>query len=163
MTGAALLSLALGLLLRPLALRRWPPVPLCCPWVPLALVGVEVLGVLAGLPLQGAVYLGVFLWVGLNRHPVLLPLLLGAGFNGLVILVHGGMPVDPRALERAGLGSTASFLEAKGDGLHFLGPAFPLGDWIALPGRVLSPGDLLICLSLFLVAMRGVRYDKEGS
>lgn len=161
MTLAALFSLSLGTLLRHLGVRWGPPLVLRYFWLPLTALALEVLGVLMALPLQGLVYLGVFLWVFLNWHPVFLPLLLGAGLNGLALLLYGGMPVDPVALERAGLGHTASYLAARGDGLHHLGPAFPLGDWIALPGRVLSPGDLLICFSLFLVGLKGIRVVKE--
>lgn len=161
MTGAALFSLGLGALLRYLGVRWGTPLTLRHFWLPLSVLAVEVLGVLMGFPLQGLVYLGVFLWLALNWHPIFLPSLLGAGLNALAILLYGGMPMDPVALERAGLAHTVSHLASRGDGLHHLGPAFPLGDWIALPGRVLSPGDLLICLSLFLVALRGVKVVRE--
>ncbi|WP_337844804.1 DUF5317 family protein [Thermus sp.] len=161
MTGAALFSLGLGALLRYLGVRWGTPLTLRHFWLPLSVLAVEVLGVLMGFPLQGLVYLGVFLWLALNWHPIFLPSLLGAGLNALAILLYGGMPVDPVALERAGLAHTVSHLASRGDGLHYLGLAFPLGDWIALPGRVLSPGDLLICLSLFLVALRGVKVVRE--
>ncbi|WP_051906183.1 DUF5317 family protein [Thermus tengchongensis] len=161
MTGAALFSLGLGALLRYLGVRWGTPLTLRHFWLPLSVLAVEVLGVLMGFPLQGLVYPGVFLWLALNWHPIFLPSLLGAGLNALAILLYGGMPVDPVALERAGLAHTVPHLASREDGLHYLRLAFPLGDWIALPGRVLSPGDLLICLSLFLVALRGAKVVKE--
>lgn len=114
MTGAALFSLGLGALLRYLGVRWGTPLTLRHFWLPLSVLAVEVLGVLMGFPLQGLVYLGVFLWLALNWHPIFLPSLLGAGLNALAILLYGGMPVDPVALERAGLAHTVSHLASRG-------------------------------------------------
>jgi len=84
------------------------------------------------------------------------PALLGAAMNGLVIFANGGhMPVDLSALERAGLGHYRPFIEGARDSLHIpMGPDTALrflGDWIAIPGRVISPGDILLALSMFLL------------
>lgn len=83
---------------------------------------------------------------------------LGGVLNGLVILVNGGhMPVDPGALEVAGLGHYRDFLARAGDGLHILASPSTrlllLGDWIPLPGRVVSPGDLLLAVAVFLLPL----------
>jgi hypothetical protein len=86
------------------------------------------------------------------------PLLLGAFLNAAAILLHGGMPVDPVALDKAGLSAYRDFLLDRKDGLHYLGPAFPLGDRIPLPGRTVSPGDLAITLGLF----RSLSHSRLG-
>ncbi len=154
MSLLAPLALLLGLLMRVLLPRRG--VVLKGLYLPLLALGAELLGVRTGLVLfQGVNYALLFLFFLVNRHPLLLPLALGAGLNGLAVLLHGGMPVDPVALERAGLGAYRPFLEGQGDGLHFLAPAFPLGDWIVLPGRVVSPGDLFLLLGLLLLGWWG--------
>uniref|UniRef100_A0A7C5VIW9 DUF5317 domain-containing protein n=1 Tax=Thermus caliditerrae TaxID=1330700 RepID=A0A7C5VIW9_9DEIN len=97
------------------------------------------------------------LW--LNRSLPGIPLaLLGGAMNALVIFANGGhMPVDPAVLERAGLGHLREALARAEDGLHVLAGEGTrllfLGDWIPLPGRVVSPGDLLLVLGIFLWAM----------
>ncbi|WP_373277641.1 DUF5317 family protein [Thermus caldilimi] len=158
MTLAAMVALGMGVALRyvgHLLGFRFHPVALKGFLLGFLALAVEIGGVLLRVPVQGAVYALVALWGVLNRKEgAVYPLTLGATLNAVAIFLHGGMPVDPIALEKAGLAHTAERLN---DGLHYLGEAFPLGDWIALPGRVLSPGDLLILLSLFLIGMKGVR------
>jgi len=155
MSLLALGALAFGLALA--ALLRKPLPSLRRPWAFLLAPVPEVVAVFLPVPTflaQGTTYTLVGLAVLMNREirPLYL-VLLGALMNLTTILIHGGMPVDPGALERAGLGEFRGYLEGKGDGLHYLGPAFPLGDWIAVPGRVLSPGDTLILLGLFLTPL----------
>jgi len=155
MTLLALTALGLGILLAKLLGKRLPS--LKHPWLLLLTPLPEVLAVFLPIPVvfsQGATYLLVSVAAWTNRHlPALYLVFLGAGVNALAIFLHGGMPVDPVALERAGLGHYRDYLAQKGDGLHYLGDAFPLGDWIPLPGRVVSPGDLLIALGLLLVPL----------
>jgi len=89
-------------------------------------------------------------------------LVLGALLNATAILLYGGMPVDPVALDKAGLSAYRDFLLHRKDGLHYLGPAFPLGDWIPLPGRTVSPGGLAIALGLFLIPVLGERRSNHA-
>ncbi|ADW22200.1 conserved hypothetical protein [Thermus scotoductus SA-01] len=127
------------------------------PWLLLLTPTPEILGAFLNLPTaltQSLTYLlvGVAAWA--NRHlPGIYLVLTGALLNALAVFLHGGMPVDPDALNRAGLERYRDYLAQKGDGFHYLAPAFPLGDWIPLPGRVLSPGDLAIALGLLLTPL----------
>ena len=70
--------------------------------------------------------------------------------------------MDPVALDKAGLSAYRDFLLHRKDGLHYLGPAFPLGDWIPLPGRTVSPGGLAIALGLFLIPVLGERRSNHA-
>lgn len=158
-------ALLLGLSLRFL-LRRPTLFSVRRPWLFLLALGVEaslallaawgvVPGRVAGPLGQVLVYTLLFVAFLQNLHLVGMRFAaLGALFNALVIAANGGhMPVFPEALERAGLGGYASFLARAGDGLHVLAGEGTrlgfLGDWIVLPGRVVSPGDLLLVLGLF--------------
>jgi hypothetical protein len=159
MTLLALLALILGMSLAKLLRRPIPP--LRHPWVLLLSPFPEVLAAFTPLPTllaQGLTYILVALGAALNLHLWgMYPLLLGALLNATAILLYGGMPVDPVALDKAGLSAYRDFLLHRKDGLHYLGPAFPLGDWIPLPGRTISPGDLTIALGLFLIPVLGER------
>jgi hypothetical protein len=159
MTLLALLALILGMSLAKLLRRPIPP--LRHPWVLLFSPLPEVLAAFTPLPTllaQGLTYTLVALGAALNLHLWgMYFLLLGALLNATAILLCGGMSVDPVALDKAGLSAYRDFLLHQKDGLHYLGPAFPLGDWIPLPGRTVSPGDLVIALGLFLIPVLGKR------
>lgn len=126
----------------------------------------EALSLLALLPPRVAGPVGqlgtyLILALALSRQlhlPAFWPATLGTLLNALVILANGGqMPVDPLALEKAGLGYLFPFLEEARDGVHTLAGSHTrllfLGDWIAIPplGKVVSPGDLFLALSLLLI------------
>lgn len=155
MTLLALIALSIGMLLARLLKRELPRLE--HPWLLLLAPTPEVLGALLHLPTvftQGATYGLVAVAAWANRHlPGISFVFTGALLNALAVLLHGGMPVDPNALTRAGLERYHDYLAQRGDGFHYLAPAFPLGDWIPLPGRVLSPGDLAIALGLLLTPL----------
>jgi hypothetical protein len=159
MTLLALLALVLGMSLAKLLRRPIPP--LRHPWVLLFSPLPEVLAAFTPLPTllaQGLTYTLVALGAVLNLYLWgMYFLVLGALLNATAILLYGGMPVDPVALDKAGLSAYRDFLLHRKDGLHYLGPAFPLGDWIPLPGRTVSPGDLAVVLGLFLIPVLGER------
>lgn len=155
MTLLALIALSIGASLARLLKKKLPRLER--PWLLLLAPAPEVLGALLHLPTaftQGLAYLLVGIAAWANRHlPGISFVLTGALLNALAVLLHGGMPVDPDALTRAGLAHYHDYLAQRGDGFHYLAPAFPLGDWIPLPGRVLSPGDLAIALGLLLTPL----------
>lgn len=160
MSLAILTVLLLGFGLGAFSRKKTPS--LHHPWLPFLALGVEIVLLLLRVSpvlVQTLVVFLVGLWAWINRR-VLGSVLVafGAFVNYLAVLLHGGMPVDPVALARAGLPSEI------GDGFHYVGQAFPLGDWIPLPGRVLSPGDLLILvgvghLAATVIQRVGAQYD----
>jgi uncharacterized protein DUF5317 len=81
---------------------------------------------------------------------------LGALLNSVVILVNGGMPVDPGALNLSGKAPPA-------DGLHvILGPdsRLPfLGDVLLIPviNNIYSVGDVVLAIGGFWMVFRLVR------
>jgi len=168
-----LLALLLGLVLRRLLFPKAPLpnlAPLKAPWLFIAAALVEVGAALAVLrdllpgeaagPLAQAVAYALLL-VGfvLNlRRPGMALAALGGVLNALVVFANGGhMPVFPEALARAGLEEHQELLRHAGDATHLLVEGRArlgfLGDWIALPGVVLSPGDLLIVAGVFLLVL----------
>lgn len=155
MTLLALIALSIGVSLARLLKKKLPRLE--HPWLLLLTPTPEILGAFLNLPTaltQSLTYLlvGVAAWA--NRHlPGIYLVLTGALLNALAVFLHGGMPVDPDALNRAGLERYRDYLAQKGDSFHYLAPAFPLSDWIPLPGRVLSPGDLAIALGLLLTPL----------
>lgn len=155
MTLLAVLALSFGLALAKLLKRPLPRLE--HPWLLLLAPVPEILGIFLHLPTaltQGITYGLVAVAAWANRHlPGILLVFTGASLNALAVFLHGGMPVDPDALARARLDHYRDYLAQRGDGLHYLAPAFPLGDWIPLPGRVLSPGDLAIALGLLLTPL----------
>lgn len=115
-----------------------------------------------GLALLGLSYLLLVVFVVLNRR---LPgaILIGAGLalNLLVIVGNGGMPVSPGAARAAGIDPT-DYLE-RAVKHRPLGPGTVfgfLGDVIPLPviGKVVSIGDVLLGIGLFVLVERVVRY-----
>jgi len=141
---ALLLGLVLRLLVRP---KPSPHTALKAPWLLILGAALEVGLVKAGFPLAGevAVYALVVVWLYLHKgSPWYSIALLGVAMNLGVILAHGGMPVDPDLVKRLNLPTPAR--------AHKLGEAFPLGDWIPLLGRAVSPGDLAILLALVVLA-----------
>lgn len=171
MSKLLVLALLAGLLFRRLLFRAPPPSleELRAPWVfllaalaegalALLALGGHLPGRAAGPWGQGAAYALLLVGFALNLRLPGMPLAaLGALLNALAVLANGGhMPVFPWALEAAGLGGYRPLLEGAGDGAHLLvegeAPLGFLGDWIPLPGVVLSPGDLLILLGVFLLA-----------
>lgn len=155
MTLLALIALSIGVSLARLLKKKLPRLE--HPWLLLLTPTPEILGAFLNLPTaltQSLTYLLVGIAAWANRHlPGIYLVLTGALLNALAVFLHGGMPVDPDALNRAGLERYRDYLAQKGDGFHYLAPAFPLGDWIPLPGRVLSPGDLAIALGLLLTPL----------
>ncbi|HEX2323775.1 MAG TPA: DUF5317 domain-containing protein [Chloroflexota bacterium] len=85
---------------------------------------------------------------------------LGAGLNLLVVTLNGGyMPASPEDLRAAGMPQVAARLETQGSfqktGRRDEGTVLPiLGDVIRVPlpgpDRVVSPGDVLVALGIFL-------------
>jgi len=148
LTLLAPLALLLGLLLRPFVRPKPSPrTALRAPWLPILGAALEVGLVRAGFPLAGeaAVYALALAWLYLHKASPWYPIaLLGVALNLWAILLHGGMPVDPNLVERLSLPTPT--------GAHRLGEAFPLGDWIPLLGRAVSPGDLAILLALVVLA-----------
>jgi len=175
-----LVALVLGLVLRRLLFPKAPPPALRAPWVFLLAALAEAAAALLALrgllpgekagPLgQAAAYVLLLLGFALNlRRPGMLLAALGAGANALVVFANGGhMPVFPEALARAGLEGHRALLERAGDATHVLAGEETrlglLGDWIALPGVVLSPGDLLIAAGVFLLALVPEPPQSEAS
>lgn len=108
--------------------------------------------------LQGLGYLAALAVLWQNRsHPWALVILIGLGFNALVIALNAGrMPVSERALARVthahDVGAAAAHLDARhvivgpGTRLPRLGDVVPVGVWGI--GAVLSPGDLFMAFGL---------------
>ncbi len=147
MTLLALIALSIGVSLARLLKKKLPRLE--HPWLLLLTPTPEILGAFLNLPTaltQSLTYLlvGVAAWA--NRH---LPRDLprphrGALLNALAVFLHGGMPVDPDALNRAGLETLPRHL-AQGRRL----PPRPRLPRRLDPsrGRVL-PGDPAIALGL---------------
>lgn len=119
----------------------------------------------AGLFLITASYLFLIGFLAVNRR---LPgaLIVGAGLalNLIVIAANRAMPVSVKAVRAAGLDS-AAFLEAAvkhepmgpGTLLSFLGDVIP----VPLVGTVISVGDILIGIGIFILVERLVRYSPR--
>lgn len=126
-------------------------------WAALAFYGL-VPPAVAGPVGQTGTYLLMGLAFAVNVHePGFIPAVIGTLLNAAVIFANGGhMPVDPQAMERAGLAHLIPFLQNARDGVHILMDENTrlryLGDWIPIPGKVLSPGDVLLVQSLFILA-----------
>lgn len=114
---------------------------------------------------------GYGLWQ--NRHLRGLWLVgLGLASNALVIFANGGhMPVDPAALERAGLEALVPRLQARYDAVHslmdestrlgFLADVIPVR--ILSYANVISPGDVCLMLGIALTVVEGALRAKRGS
>jgi hypothetical protein len=129
----------------------------------------EVAGPLAKTLVVGLV--GYGLWQ--NRHLRGLWLVgLGLASNALVIFANGGhMPVDPAALEQAGLEALAPRLQARYDAVHTLMDESTRLGFLAdiIPVRllgytnVISPGDVCLMLGIALTVLEGALRAKRGS
>ncbi|MGH2811216.1 MAG: DUF5317 family protein [Actinomycetota bacterium] len=88
----------------------------------------------------------------------------GLGLNLLVILLNNGMPVSLRASRAAGI-AVANYLEGAIKHVE-MGPETKLGflgDVLPLPifGLVVSVGDLVLGIGMFVLVDRLVRYDPR--
>jgi len=158
MTLLAPLALLIGLLLRALDGRARRQHPLRHPELPLLALLAEAAFLRTPYPVLGEAlaYALVLAWLHLHRGaPWHTPLLLGTVLNALAVFVQGKgrMPVDPSLVEGLGLPPP--------EGVHALAPAFPLGDWIPLLGRAVSPGDIAILIGLVVLA-KAARVEGEG-
>jgi hypothetical protein len=90
-------------------------------------------------------------WILANWHrPGILLVFLGLALNATVIAANGGMPVDPEAIEAAGLPMTGELLYGKhilmteSTRLAYLGDVFP----IPVLRTVISVGDIVLAAGL---------------
>lgn len=149
MSLLALFAISLGLLLR----KIYPPKQFCLLKMPLFLVFAgagEIVLVLIKQILFAEIlaYSLVLVWLYFHKNcPWYHLALVGITLNLIAIFQSGGMPVDPKGVNALGL--------PQPQGLHKIGDAFPLGDWIPLMGRLISPGDLFILASLSVLAYTG--------
>lgn len=132
---------------------------------------VQIIGVTlaeAGAPLRWAVLAGTTLLTGaFVLANLALPgvALIGSGLalNTLVIALNGGMPVQPRSAEHAGV----DWAQAVGDPLHVSGLGARLG-WLGdvvpvlnpLHREVVSVGDLLVAAGVGLLVMTGLTQKR---
>jgi Family of unknown function (DUF5317) len=97
---------------------------------------------------------------------------LGVGLNLLVVTLNGGyMPASPEDLRAAGMPQVAAQLETQGSfqktGRQDEGTVLPiLGDVIRVPlpgpDRVVSPGDVLVALGIFLFLQEALVGHRTG-
>jgi hypothetical protein len=135
-------------------------------------LGLSTLMSYSGLLITGS-YILLLIGLYFNRHiPSFWLIIIGTGFNAAVIITNGGrMPVSTNALSAAGLEQYIPLLE-KGNHLkHILLTESTVLPWLAdfIPmhksyfpgGNVISPGDILIYLGMFLVVQRVMRRRKS--
>lgn len=123
------------------------------------------LGQGAGLAILAASYGLLVAFVITNRTlPGALFIAAGMALNLLVIGLNGAMPVSPDAARAAGLdpaGAPASMIKHEimrpDTLLKFLGDVIPL----PLIGRIVSAGDVLLGIGVFLFVERLVRYKPR--
>lgn len=121
----------------------------------------------AGLPILLASYALLLAFVVVNRRwPGVVLIGAGMALNLIVIFANGGMPVSLKAARAAGLDSTgADFLDTavKHRPMGSQTVLWFLGDWIPLPvvGAVVSVGDVVLGLGIFLLMERVVRYEPR--
>lgn len=161
LSGLALAAL-LGGRLRNLSVERlrWPALTVLAIglyWVPL-LKDVDPAVALASVLVS---YLALLVFAGANLHLVGMAVVaLGLGLNALVILVNGGMPVDPVALVATGLVEPQELVavdlganrqwQSPDDRLAVLADVVP----VAPLDEVVSFGDLILAAGLGNVAFR---------
>jgi hypothetical protein len=105
-----------------------------------------------GLGLLVGSFLMLLLFAAVNlRRPGFALVLAGVAMNLIVVAANGGMPIDGRALDAAGLGSVRAELAGEPSAKHHLaGPddrLLFLGDVIPVPvppGEVMSVGDAVV-------------------
>lgn len=106
-------------------------------------------------------YIAAFLAIAgvavLNRSVLgMWPIALGAGFNLLVVLLNGAMPVDPTAVVQAGTSIAVDGLHRElrdGDALAILADRIP----VPPIARVYSAGDVLLAIGGFWVPFASMR------
>lgn len=136
----------------------------------LVVLGVTRLGLLADAGAVLAIALIVLVAVALtNLHlPGTGVLAVGIGANAVPVLLHGGTPVDPRALHAVGLGSDLAQQQVLTPTQHLAGPDTI---WVLLASAVPVPvievvvsfGDLIVAAGLMtLVANAMVRPVRPG-
>ena len=86
---------------------------------------------------------------------------LGSTLNKIVINANNGMPVFPSNTYWSGY-AKPEFVQ---DGIHILGNAYtkliPLSDWIDIFYSVLSPGDILIRMFIFLILYYAIKNSNK--
>ena len=86
---------------------------------------------------------------------------LGSTLNKIVINANNGMPVFPSNTYWTGYAKPDLF----NDGIHILGNAYtkliPLSDWIDIFYSVISPGDILIRMYVFLIIYYAIKYSNK--
>ena len=86
---------------------------------------------------------------------------LGSTLNKIVINANNGMPVFPSNTYWTGY-AKPEFIQ---DGMHILGNAYtkliPLSDWIDIFYSVLSPGDILIRMFVFLILYYAIKNSNK--
>ena len=86
---------------------------------------------------------------------------LGSTLNKIVINANNGMPVFPSNTYWTGY-AKPEFVQ---DGIHILGNAYtkliPLSDWIDIFYSVLSPGDILIRMFIFLILYYAIEKSNK--
>lgn len=119
----------------------------------------------AGLIILALSYACLIAFLVLNlKHMGALIIGAGLALNLLVILLNQSMPVSVRAARAAGIGSV-QFLESAvkhqvmsaGTKLSFLGDVIP----VPLIGTVVSVGDVLIGVGMFVLVSRIVGYQPK--
>ncbi|MBA1333996.1 MAG: hypothetical protein HPY66_1480 [Firmicutes bacterium] len=119
-------------------------------------------------------YLILFIGIMSNReYPSMWVVFLGSFLNFLVITLNGGaMPISIPGLLRAGLENSAQMISAGGYVTHrplteatrlpFLADIFVLPAGYPFP-KVLSVGDILISIGIFLFVQRAMFLEKRKS
>jgi hypothetical protein len=144
---------------------RWVPLPLLAYGIQVAVFQVGIgLAVPAVLWQVGSTGLLLLFLVANLRYRALGIVALGVTLNLLVMTLNGGyMPASPEDLRAAGMPQVAARLETEGSfqktGLRDEGTLLPLlGDVI----RVLSPGDVLVALGIFLFLQEALVGRRQG-
>jgi hypothetical protein len=153
---------------------RWLPLPLLAYGIQVAIFQV---GVGAAVPAvlwqAGTMGLLLLFLVANLRYRALVIVALGVTLNLLVMTLNEGyMPASPEDLRAAGMPQVAARLETEGSfqktGLRGEGTLLPLlGDVIRVPlpgpDRVVSPGDVLVALGIFLFLQEALVGRRQGA
>jgi len=138
-----------------------------------AFVSISVFQVLAGryetvnnftVIVQGLAYILILIGVWFNREYIGIIIIgLGCISNAMVILLNNGkMPVSEGVTRKANIIINASNIDIKhtimqiGDKTHlsFLADRYYIPGWMGILMRIVSIGDLIIVLGLFLVTLQ---------